>query len=414
MNGRTDIGLALEQAADSGPPLLLDGATGTELERRGVEMVDGLWDALATGSRPDVLREIHADYLRAGSQVVIANTFSTSRYVLAEAGHGDRFESLNRNAVRLAVEARDEVRSSAWVAGSISTLNFGVLPSSLQKARQDYRDQAEIMAAAGADLIILEMMRDVELTAAAVDAVETVDLPCWVGYSVEYGAEGQLVSQEQGLPLQEMLASLDFGKVQVVGVMHSPGGADRARPGGSGRHLDRSPLCLCPLRRVVDAELAFRRHHCPRRLCGSRCRLGGRRRAGGWWLLRFGARTHPRLGKGTSVALLWFAPTVPAHLPGLYWNAGATRFPTGSAGSSVRVPSEQTGPALSPNRRTQPHTRRDQGWSPRYGLMSGHWHRKAEAGITGFRDRIGLRHPVHPATLAGRDRLQVGGERQVP
>ena len=221
MSGRTDIGLALEQAVDSGPPLLLDGATGTELERRGVEMVDGLWDALATGSRPDVLREIHADYLRAGSQVVIANTFSTSRYVLAEAGHGDQFESLNRNAVRLAVEARDEVRPSAWAAGSISTLNFGVLPSSLQKARQDYRDQAEIMAAAGADLIILEMMRDVELTAAAVDAVETVDLPCWVGYSVEYGAEGQLVSQEQGLPLQEMLASLDFGKVQVVGVMHS-------------------------------------------------------------------------------------------------------------------------------------------------------------------------------------------------
>ena len=221
MSGRTDIGLALEQAVDSGPPLLLDGATGTELERRGVEMVDGLWDALATGSRPDVLREIHADYLRAGSQVVIANTFSTSRYVLAEAGHGDQFESLNRNAVRLAVEARDEVRPSAWAAGSISTLNFGVLPSSLQKARQDYRDQAEIMAAAGADLIILEMMRDVELTAAAVDAVRAVDLPCWVGYSVEYDAEEQLVSQGEGIPLRKMLECLDFDQVQAVGVMHS-------------------------------------------------------------------------------------------------------------------------------------------------------------------------------------------------
>lgn len=221
MNGRTDIGTALAQAADGGPPLLLDGATGTELERRGVEMVDGLWDALATGSRPDVLRQIHADYLRAGSRVVIANTFATSRYVLAEAGHADQFESLNRDAVRLAVEARDAVRPAAWVAGSISTLNFGVLPTSLQTARRDYRDQAEIMAGAGADLIILEMMRDVELTAAAVDAVRAVNLPCWVGYSVEQDAEGRLVSQGQSIPLREMLEGLDFGLVQAVGVMHS-------------------------------------------------------------------------------------------------------------------------------------------------------------------------------------------------
>lgn len=221
MNGRTDIGTALERVADGSPPLLLDGATGTELERRGVEMVDGLWDALATGSRPDVLREIHADYLRSGSQVVIANTFATSRYVLAEAGYADQFESLNRDAVRLAVEARDAVRPSAWVAGSISTVNFGVLPASLQKARQDYRDQAEIMAAVGADFIILEMMRDTELTDAAVDAVRAVDLPCWVGYSVEYDAEGRLVSQAEEIPLGKMLECLDFELVQAVGVMHS-------------------------------------------------------------------------------------------------------------------------------------------------------------------------------------------------
>ena len=86
MNAHTGIGDALERAGGDNPPLLLDGATGTELERRGVEMVDGLWDALATGARPDVLRQIHADYLRAGSQVVIANTFATARYVLAGGG----------------------------------------------------------------------------------------------------------------------------------------------------------------------------------------------------------------------------------------------------------------------------------------------------------------------------------------
>ena len=64
-------------------PIILDGATSTELERRGVPMDAGTWSGLAALSHPDVLRELHADYLRAGAEVIIANTYaaapSTSR-----------------------------------------------------------------------------------------------------------------------------------------------------------------------------------------------------------------------------------------------------------------------------------------------------------------------------------------------
>ena len=221
MSKPSNLQNALELAGSGGKPLLLDGATGTELERRGAEMVKGVWNALATDTAPEILQQIHEDYLAAGSQIIIANTFSTSRYVLAEAGHGDRFEQLNRNAVRLAVTARDRVQPGAWVAGSISSLSFGVEPSSLQSAHRDYRDQAEIMVAAGVDFIILEMMQDVDLTAAAVRAVDAVSIPCWVGYSVEFDDNNNLLSQKGGLSVQEMLNGLDFECVQAVGIMHS-------------------------------------------------------------------------------------------------------------------------------------------------------------------------------------------------
>ena len=231
------------------------------------------------------------------------------------------------------MEARDEVRPSAWVAGSISTLNFGVLPTSLQTARKDYRDQAEIMAGAGADLIILEMMRDVELTDAAVDAVRAVDLPCWVGYSVEYDAEGRLVSQEQGIPLQAMLASLDFGLVQAVGVMHSlveptgpaleevavvwpgPRFAYAHSGGWSMPHWHFDDIIAPDAYAEVAATWV----------------ADGVQAVGG--LLRFRSRTHPRLGKGVSVVSPRFDPATPARYGfTLRWTSPRQYFGLSGAG----------------------------------------------------------------------------------
>ncbi len=89
-----------------GEVIILDGATGTELERRGASMNAKAWSAAVLGTHPDIVRQVHEDYIRAGADIIITNTFSTSRHLLAAAGLEDQFESLNADAVRVArVEA---------------------------------------------------------------------------------------------------------------------------------------------------------------------------------------------------------------------------------------------------------------------------------------------------------------------
>ena len=72
----------MQQRLASGEILILDGATGTELQRRGVPMHDEAWSAAAIVTHPDTVRAVHEDYIRAGAQVIITNTFSTGRLLL--------------------------------------------------------------------------------------------------------------------------------------------------------------------------------------------------------------------------------------------------------------------------------------------------------------------------------------------
>src|SRR3989304_5243571 len=85
-------------------PLILDGATGTELYRRGVDTGLPLWsaNALLTGEGSRVLQQIHTDYLNAGADILTTNTFRTHRRALAPSGNADRAFELTRRAVDIA------------------------------------------------------------------------------------------------------------------------------------------------------------------------------------------------------------------------------------------------------------------------------------------------------------------------
>src|SRR3712207_5953676 len=112
----------LRQRLEGGEVVVLDGAMGTELERRGVPMDDAAWSASALITHPDTVREVHEDFVRAGADVITTNTFATARHVLEPAGMGERFRELNTRAVALAQEARENAADGAvFLAGSIST-----------------------------------------------------------------------------------------------------------------------------------------------------------------------------------------------------------------------------------------------------------------------------------------------------
>src|SRR5262245_11095456 len=94
-----------------GKPILIDGATGTEVERRGVPQLENAWNGGGALSHPDTVRGIHEDYIRAGARIIISNTFATHRSALEDAGVADLFNAYNRRGVELACAARDNLNA---------------------------------------------------------------------------------------------------------------------------------------------------------------------------------------------------------------------------------------------------------------------------------------------------------------
>lgn len=104
--------------------MILDGATGSELDRRGVDCVLPYWSAGAMIHSPEVLKDVHKHYLKCGAAAITTNTFNTHRRKLDRAGVGHKAEELVKSAVRIAKEARDEVNPDALVLGCVSSVGM--------------------------------------------------------------------------------------------------------------------------------------------------------------------------------------------------------------------------------------------------------------------------------------------------
>lgn len=216
----------MERVAGGGV-VLIDGATGTECERRGVPMLDGAWNGGAALSHPEVLLAVHADHLAAGAEVLIANTFGTHRHALEAAGLGDQVDTYNRRGVELAVQAREEAGADGVVvAGSLSSWTWVGEHPPLDTLRRNSAEQARVMREAGADLIMLEMMIDVARMRATLDGAATAGLPIWVGLTCGT-AEGDPVTDDgvprlrDGESLAEAIGSLRDDDVGALSLMHT-------------------------------------------------------------------------------------------------------------------------------------------------------------------------------------------------
>ena len=223
---------AVMQEIRDGALMTIDGATGTELQRRGAPMHKGAWCALATASNPDVLHGIHADYIRAGARVVTTNTFATTREVLEPLGFGDRFEALNRQAAEIAIAARDSTPGNhgpVLVAGSIShtrpSIGDGWSPKEheIAKFEATCTEMAAIFKDAGCDLILAEMMGCPIFTPCVMRAAKANGLPLWLGIStIRLDDDVLRTFTNDSLPLAEVFEPiLAEGGADVVGIMHS-------------------------------------------------------------------------------------------------------------------------------------------------------------------------------------------------
>jgi S-methylmethionine-dependent homocysteine/selenocysteine methylase len=205
----------------SGECVLTDGATGTEAERRGIPQLENAWNGGGALSHPDIIRQIHLDYLDAGAEVVISNSFATHLHALADAGEADRFGDYNRRAVELAVEARDGSDApGALVGAGMSYWSWTDNPPPAAEMRRAATRQADVMAAAGADVIMLEMMVDLPNLEIMLDAVSDVGLPVWAGLTCRPG-DGGVIALRRGSSLSDAVRLLDAHGVDLVNIMHT-------------------------------------------------------------------------------------------------------------------------------------------------------------------------------------------------
>ena len=225
-----------------GELVIIDGGTGSQLQAEGVPMDEVVWRARANLERPEVVQRVHEAYITAGAQVIIANTFAASRAALSPAGLGSQVAEANRGAVRAALRARQAAATGpVAVAGSMSSF----CPIAMEPAAPgvplpgpafadprfpglaDFREQAVLLAEAGAEMIALEMIDAVGYGRAALQAAAETGLPVWLGVSparLADGTVGTLPELGDGDSLEDLLAALADPALAAVTVMHADPG----------------------------------------------------------------------------------------------------------------------------------------------------------------------------------------------
>jgi len=211
--------------------VILDGAMGTELEKRGVQM-DETWSGSAS-LKTEILKKIHIDYIKAGAEIITTNTYPSNRIMLDAAGLGSKFEEINLKAINAAVEARIETdRDDVLIAGSLSH-RFPIAHGDLQSNPAIFvskshlkgvcDEMSEILSQNGCDFILLEMMYHPDRIKTVFDSAKKTNKPIWASFSARKSPEGKLFSftDQVDLPFKELIQIVHDYNIDAVGINHT-------------------------------------------------------------------------------------------------------------------------------------------------------------------------------------------------
>jgi methionine synthase I (cobalamin-dependent)/5,10-methylenetetrahydrofolate reductase len=155
---------------------VFDGAMGTMLYAKGV-YINRSYDELNL-TNPDLVREVHSEYVRAGADIIETNTFGATVPHLQQYGLEGKLREINISAAQL---AREAAANRSYVAGAIGPLGLRIEPygpTSFDEAKQFFKEQAAALLDGGVDLFVLETFSDISEMRQAIRAVrEICDLP---------------------------------------------------------------------------------------------------------------------------------------------------------------------------------------------------------------------------------------------
>lgn len=220
----------------AGEPIILDGGTGTDIQRRGAPMSGDTWCADVNATHGEIIRSVHDDYIRVGADIITANTFATSP--LSFNAYGRDAEMLTLDAAAVSHAKTSATGHDVCIAGSFSTMRpviAGTDRTDLSKnwtrdeAMVLFRRKAQNLKVLGVDLIMMEMMRDTDYSLWACEAAMETGLPVWIGISVEKHGELLTGFGREDQNFDDVAKALAALKPEVISIMHtSPNNTDEA------------------------------------------------------------------------------------------------------------------------------------------------------------------------------------------
>jgi len=196
-------------------PFLLDGAMGTQLIAHGIDV--GKCNDYLNIESPDIVLGIHRDYLQAGSDAVLTNTFGANKFALARHGLAEQAAEINTTAAQLARKAAGQDR---YVLGDIGPSGDFLQPLGTLKPEQlkeAFAEQAKALLAGGIDGFIIETMTALDELTIAIEAVKSLgsDLPIFA--SMAFDRAGNDFKTMMGVDIETAIAKMLSLGVDVVG-----------------------------------------------------------------------------------------------------------------------------------------------------------------------------------------------------
>ncbi len=230
----------LKSRLAKGEVVLLDGAIGTQLQGMKVPMNNVAWAAAALHTHPETVRLMHGKYVQAGADIITTNTYSSARHNLEPLGLGDSTVELNYRAVSLAQDARERYGDGREIAIAGSISHFGMItggeseealhrhaePRSAiteQQSRSNLREQAECLAEAGVDFLLLEATGGMTHRHWMLQECGDVGLPLWLGFRcrLDPGDDQLRTGYRSATPFEQGIEEIVDSGIDGIAIFHS-------------------------------------------------------------------------------------------------------------------------------------------------------------------------------------------------